>query len=96
MGLIDVQPRGGRLLAVPLRPLRSLRFAAFETGGHSYLRISAMGILAGVAERMPQGEVSLAWKARAGSYQIVPRGEKTNYRACAPPSPFSRRTMARL
>lgn len=124
MGLIEVQPRGGRLLtralglplelvpredssftaelsllgllAVPLRPLRSFRFAAFETGGHSYLRISALGILAGVAERMPQGEVSLAWKARAGSYQIVPRGENTNYRACAPPSPFSRRTMARL
>ena len=108
MGLIEVQPRGGRLLtralglplklvpredssftaelsllgllAVPLRPLRSFRFAAFETGGHSYLRISALGILAGVAERMPQGEVSLAWKARAGSYQIVPRGENTNYR----------------
>jgi CubicO group peptidase (beta-lactamase class C family) len=108
MGLIEVQPRGGKLLAralglplelvpradgtftaelsllgvlaVPLRPLQPLRFTPFEAGGHAYLRISALGILAGVAERLPQGEVSAAWKARAGSYRIVQRGENTNYR----------------
>jgi CubicO group peptidase (beta-lactamase class C family) len=108
MGLIEVQPRGGKLLtralglplelvpradgsftaelsllgvlALPLRPLQPLRFTPIETGGLAYLRISAMGILAGVAERMEPGEVPAAWVARAGSYRIVQRGENTNYR----------------
>ncbi len=108
MGLIEVRPKGGRLLAralslplelvpradgtftaelsllgllsVPLRPLKSIRFTPFDVDGRTCLRISALGILAGVAERMPQGEVSGAWRARAGSYEIVPSEENTNYR----------------
>ena len=108
MGLIEVRPRGAKLLiralglhlelvpradgsftpelsllgllSVPLGPLRSLRFSTVETGGRGYLRISALGILAGVAERMEPQETPAAWGARAGSYQIVQRGENTNYR----------------
>jgi CubicO group peptidase (beta-lactamase class C family) len=108
MGLIEVQPRHGKLLArvlgyplelvpradgsftaelsllglasIPVSSLSSLRFSRLEADGQTYLRITTLGILAGVAERLPRTEVPRAWKARAGRYEIVPRGANSGYR----------------
>jgi CubicO group peptidase (beta-lactamase class C family) len=68
------------LLSVPAAPLKKVRFGRFESGGKTCLRITALGIMAGVAGQLPDTDVPEAWKARAGRYAIVPRGANANYR----------------
>jgi CubicO group peptidase (beta-lactamase class C family) len=108
MGLMELRPRGGRLLArvmglplelvprsdgtftaelsllgvlsVPLAQLSSLRLSRFGSGGHDDIRITTLGIMAGVAERLPPADVPNAWRARAGKYAIIPRGANSAYR----------------
>jgi hypothetical protein len=108
LGLLDVNARGGKLLAriqgvpvelvsradgsftpelsllgvfsFPVAPLKKVRFDRFEYGGKTCLRITALGIMAGVAEQLPVADAPEAWKARAGRYAIVPRGANTRYR----------------
>jgi CubicO group peptidase (beta-lactamase class C family) len=108
MGLIEVQPKRGKLLtralglplelipredgsftaelsllgllSVPLSPLRALRFSRLQFGSRVYLRITALGIMAGVAERLSPLAVPGVWKARAGKYAIIPRDKNANYR----------------
>jgi CubicO group peptidase (beta-lactamase class C family) len=68
------------LLSVPVAPLEKVRFSGFESGGKTCLRITALGIMAGVAEQLPAIEVPESWKARTGRYAIVPRGANASYR----------------
>jgi hypothetical protein len=65
---------------VPLSPLKSLRFSRLQSGSHVYLRITTLGIMAGVAERLSRLDVPRAWKIRAGKYAIIPRDRNANYR----------------
>jgi hypothetical protein len=60
--------------------LRKVRFSRLESGGRTYLRITALGIMAGVAEKLPAMEVPEAWKARIGRYSIVRRNANGEYR----------------
>lgn len=68
------------LLSVPVAPLKTVRFSRFESGGKPCLRITALGIMAGLAEQLPDAAVPAAWRARAGRYAIVPRGANARYR----------------
>ena len=68
------------VLSVPVAPLKKVSFGRFESGGKTCLRITALGIMAGVAEQLSAAEVPEAWKARAGRYAIVPRGANAAYR----------------
>ncbi len=68
------------LLSVPVAPLKKVRFNRFESGGRTCLRITALGILAGVAEPLPATDVPETWKMRAGRYAIVPRSANASYR----------------
>jgi CubicO group peptidase (beta-lactamase class C family) len=68
------------LLSVPVSPLEKVRFSRFESGGKTCLRITALGIMAGMAEQLPEADVPEIWKARAGRYAIVPRGANASYR----------------
>jgi CubicO group peptidase (beta-lactamase class C family) len=68
------------LASVPVAPLRKVRFSLLETGGRTCLRITALGIMAGVAEKLPAMEVPDSWKARTGRYEIVPRDPNGSYR----------------
>jgi hypothetical protein len=68
------------IASVPVAPLKKVRFHLLESGGKTYLRISMLGIMAGVAEKLDAVEVPLAWKSRAGRYAIVPRGANASYR----------------
>ncbi|MCX7029144.1 MAG: hypothetical protein NTU62_03380, partial [Spirochaetes bacterium] len=68
------------LLSIPVSPLKKVRFSRFESGGKTCLRITALGIMAGVAKKLPGADVPKAWKARAGRYVIVPRGANASYR----------------
>jgi hypothetical protein len=68
------------LASVPVAPLTKVRFSRLEAGGRTYLRITALGIMAGVAEKLPAMEVPEAWKARTGRYAIVRRNANGSYR----------------
>ncbi len=68
------------LTSVPVAPLAKVRFSRLESGGRTYLPITALGIMAGVAEKLPVTEVSPAWKARTGRYEIVRRSVNAAYR----------------
>jgi len=78
-GIFSPEVRLLGLASIPLPQLRPLRFSFFESAGRSYLRITALGVLAGVGERFVAGEVPAAWRARTGRYRIVPRTENTRY-----------------
>ncbi len=67
------------LASVPVAPLKKVRFSRLESDGRTYLAITALGIMAGVAEKLSVGEVPQAWKARAGRYAIVERNANGNY-----------------
>jgi CubicO group peptidase (beta-lactamase class C family) len=68
------------VLSVPVAPLKKVHFDRFDSGGKTCLRITALGIMAGVAEQLSVADVPEAWKARAGRFAIVPRGANANYR----------------
>ncbi len=68
------------LASVPVAPLAKVRFSRLESGGRTYLPITALGIMAGVAEKLPVTEVPQAWKARTGRYRIVRRSVNGAYR----------------
>jgi CubicO group peptidase (beta-lactamase class C family) len=68
------------LLSVPVAPLKKVCFSRITSDGRMYLRITTLGIMAGVAEKLPGMDIPQAWKSRAGRYTIVPRGVNTNYR----------------
>jgi CubicO group peptidase (beta-lactamase class C family) len=68
------------LLSVPVPPLKKVRFSRVENGDRTYLRITTLGIMAGIAERLPLADVPQAWRSRAGRYAIVPRGANASYR----------------
>ena len=59
------------LLPLRLPQLKPLRMVFFEERGRRYLRVSAMGVLAGVGERFEPGEVPREWRARVGRYEPV-------------------------
>ncbi len=67
------------LASVPVAPLSKVRFSRLESGGRRYLAITALGIMAGVAEKLPAMEVPQVWKARTGRYAIVERNANGNY-----------------
>ena len=71
------------LASVPVAPLKKVRFSRLESGGRTYLAITALGIMAGVAEKLPAMEVPQAWKARTGRYAIVERNANGNYQLAA-------------
>jgi CubicO group peptidase (beta-lactamase class C family) len=56
------------VLSIPLPQLKPLRLDLLRSGGRTYLRISALGVMAGVGERFEPQAISAAWAARAGSY----------------------------
>ncbi len=68
------------LLSVPVSALKKVRFSRVEHGDRTYLRITTLGILAGVAERLPGADVPQAWRLRAGKFAIIPRGANASYR----------------
>ncbi len=68
------------LISVRLPQLAGLRFAFLSNEGRAYLRVTAMSILGGVGERFTPDPVPEAWRARAGRYSIVKRGENSSYR----------------
>ena len=59
------------LFSVPLRQLAPVRLSFFAHAGSTYLRITALGVLAGVGERFTPQEASASWKARAGRYRRI-------------------------
>ena len=59
------------LFSVPLRQLDPVRLSFFAHAGSSYLRITALGVLAGVGERFTPEEASASWKGRAGRYRRI-------------------------
>jgi hypothetical protein len=68
------------LVSVRLPQLAPLRVVFLENAGGVYVRVTAMGMLAGVGERFTPSEVPEAWQARSGRYSIVRRGENAAYR----------------
>lgn len=68
------------LASVPVASLAKVRFSLLESGGRTCLRISALGIMAGVAAKLPAMEVPGTWKARTGRYAIVRREPNGSYR----------------
>lgn len=68
------------LASIPVAPLRKVCFSRLESGGRTYLRITALGIMAGVAEKLPPMKVPQAWKVRTGRYAIVQRSANGSYR----------------
>jgi CubicO group peptidase (beta-lactamase class C family) len=68
------------IASAPVAPLAKVRFHLLEAGGKTYLRISMLGIMAGVAEKLDAADVPRAWKARTGRYAIVPRDANASYR----------------
>ncbi len=45
-----------------------------------YLRISALGVMAGVAERFEPQQVPAGWRARAGAWQRIELDANADYR----------------
>lgn len=68
------------IASLPVSLLRKVRFCPLESGGTTYLRITTLGIMAGVAEKLGPVDVPQAWKARTGRYAIVPRQANASYR----------------
>jgi len=68
------------IASVPVAPLKNVRFHRLEAGGSTYLRISMLGIMAGVAEKLDATDVPPAWKNRTGSYAIDSRDANASYR----------------
>jgi CubicO group peptidase (beta-lactamase class C family) len=68
------------LVSVRLPQLAPLRVVFLKNAGGVYVRVTAMGMLAGVGERFTPSEVPEAWQARSGRYSIVRRGENAAYR----------------
>jgi CubicO group peptidase (beta-lactamase class C family) len=68
------------IASVPVSLLEKIRLSPLEAGGKTYLRITMLGIMAGVAEKLDPAATPPAWKARAGRYAIVRRGANASYR----------------
>jgi CubicO group peptidase (beta-lactamase class C family) len=67
------------LASIPVAPLKKVRFSRIASDGRTYLAITALGIMAGVAEKLPDSAVPEAWEARTGRYAIVERNANGNY-----------------
>ncbi len=86
---VELVPRAGGILtpevsllgvaSIRLPQLASVRLSFLEHGGSGYLRITALGVLAGIGERFLPDEPPEAWKARVGRYAILPQAENTDY-----------------
>lgn len=67
------------IASIRVPQLAPVRFAFFESAGGFYLRITALGVLAGVGERFVPAQPPEVWKARAGGYHIVRQSENADY-----------------
>ncbi len=79
-GSCTAELRALGVVSVRLPQLAPLRFVFFEKEGQAYMRVSALGILAGVGERFTPAAVPDAWRGRAGAYSILRRAENSSYR----------------
>jgi hypothetical protein len=68
------------LLPLRLPQLKPLRIRFFEERGRRYLRVSAMGVLAGVGERFEPGVVPREWRSRVGRYEPVMQAPNVRHR----------------
>jgi hypothetical protein len=68
------------LLPLRIAALEPLRFGFFEEQGRRYLRVSAMGVLAGVGERFEPNVVPREWLPRVGSYEPVMQDPNVRHR----------------
>ena len=57
-----------------LSRLEKVRFSPLESGGRTYLRITTLGIMAGVAEKLAGADVPQAWKAGPAGTRSSPAG----------------------
>ncbi len=67
------------LASIRLAQLAPLRLSFFEAGGGSYVRVAALGVLAGVGERYAPAQAPAAWRLRVGRYRILRRDENVDY-----------------
>lgn len=79
-GVFTAEARLLGLLPLRIAQLEPLRIRFFEEQGRRYLRISAMGVLAGVGERFEPGVVPREWRARAGRYVPVMQSSNVRHR----------------
>jgi hypothetical protein len=79
-GIWTAELRVLSLVSIRLPQLSPLRLSFFEKDGREYVRVTAMGMLAGVGERFTPSAVPDTWRSRAGSYAIVRQGDNAAYR----------------